>query len=152
MADEYRVTIRLSPELYRQLQAHGSHRQPLAAIVRHALVEYLARQPGTPEGTVELATAVAVMAARLDGLQDQVEELAARLEMLAAHWQPPADDSGPPPAATAARTAPGQRKLTPRQVRALRDKHQRGVPVPALMEEYGISRASVFRYLQSDKR
>jgi hypothetical protein len=43
-------------------------------------------------------------------------------------------------------------RLTPRQQRALRDKHRRGVPVPALMDEYGISRASVFRYLQSDKR
>jgi hypothetical protein len=144
MADEYRVTIRLSPELYTQLQAHGSHGQPLAAIVRHALVEYLARQPGTPERTVDLATAVAVMAARLDELQEQVEELAARLETLAAHGQPPA--------ATPARTAPGQRKLTPRQVRALRDKHLRGVPVPALMEEYDLSRASVFRYLQSERR
>jgi hypothetical protein len=94
MANEYRVTIRLSPELYTQLQARGSHGQPLAAIVRHALVAYLARQPGTPESTVELATAVAVMAARLDGLQDQVEGLAARLETLAAHWQPRAADSG----------------------------------------------------------
>jgi hypothetical protein len=142
MADEYRVTIRLSPELYTQLQAHGSYGQPLAAIVRQALVAYLARQLGTPESTVELATAVAVMAARLDGLQDQVEELAVRVEMLAATWQPVAD--------TVAR--PGQRKLTPRQVRALRDKHQRGVPLPALMEEYGLSRASVFRYLQSEQR
>jgi hypothetical protein len=51
-----------------------------------------------------------------------------------------------------ARTVGGQRKLTPRQQRALRDKHQRGVPVPALMEEYGLSRASVFRYLQSEQR
>jgi hypothetical protein len=59
-----------------------------------------------------------------------------------------------PVPATVPTTAPParQRKLTPRQVRALRDKHLRGVPVPALMEEYGISRASVFRYLQSDKR
>jgi hypothetical protein len=42
--------------------------------------------------------------------------------------------------------------LTPRQQRALRDKYQSGVSVPALMEEYGMSRASVFRYLQSEKR
>jgi hypothetical protein len=42
--------------------------------------------------------------------------------------------------------------LTPRQQRALRDKYQCGVSVPALMDEYGISRASVFRYLQSEKR
>jgi hypothetical protein len=33
-----------------------------------------------------------------------------------------------------------------------RDKHLRGVPVPALMEEYGSSRASVFRYLRSEQR
>jgi predicted transcriptional regulator len=50
------------------------------------------------------------------------------------------------------KTTRGRHKLTPRQVRALRDKHLRGVPVPALLEEYGISRASLFRYLQSDKR
>jgi predicted transcriptional regulator len=50
------------------------------------------------------------------------------------------------------KTIRGRHKLTPRQVRALRDKHLRGVPVPALLDEYGISRASLFRYLQSDKR
>ena len=36
--------------------------------------------------------------------------------------------------------------------RALRDKRRRGVTIPALMDEYGISRASVFRYLQKEKR
>jgi len=51
-----------------------------------------------------------------------------------------------------ARAPIGQRKLTPRQVRALRDKRHRGVSIEALMEEYAISRASVFRYLQSEKR
>jgi hypothetical protein len=61
-------------------------------------------------------------------------------------------DSRPPPADIAARPRPGQRKLTPRQIRALRDKHLRGVPVPALMEEYQISRASLFRYLRSEQR
>jgi hypothetical protein len=54
------------------------------------------------------------------------------------------------PAATPARRR--ARKLTPRQIRALRDKHLRGVPLPALLEEYGISKASLFRYLRSDKR
>jgi hypothetical protein len=54
--------------------------------------------------------------------------------------------------ADTAPTGRGQRKLTPRQQRALRDKYQRGVSVPALMDEYGMSRASVFRYLQSEKR
>jgi len=45
MPEEYRVTIRLTPALYAQLQARGSQGLPLAAIVRQALVEYLARQP-----------------------------------------------------------------------------------------------------------
>ena len=163
MADtpEFRVTIRLTPELYAQLEARGSQGQPLAAIVRQALVDYLSRQPEAPARAEDLALAAAAVAARLDGLQAQVEALAAHVETLAASRQPLADESGQPPTAAAARkrqpaaddTAPrGPRKLTPRQVRALRDKHQRGVPVPALMEEYGISRASVFRYLRSEQR
>jgi hypothetical protein len=89
---------------------------------------------------------VAAIAAKLDGLQAQVEDRAARVETLAASGPPPAADTLQP------RTVGGQRKLTPRQQRALRDKHRRGVSVPALQEEYGISRASVFRYLHSDKR
>ena len=66
---------------------------------------------------------------------------------------PPTDaDISANRSADPAPTGRGQRKLTPRQQRALRDKYQRGVSVPALMDEYGISRASVFRYLQSAKR
>ena len=44
-------------------------------------------------------------------------------------------------------TRRGVPKLTPRQVKALRAKRARGVPVKALMEEYGLSKATVFRYL-----
>jgi hypothetical protein len=70
-----------------------------------------------------------------------------------ADQEPTAADRGADSTPTGADTSTRrQRKLTPRQQRALRDKHQRGVPVPALMEEYGLSRASVFRYLRSDKR
>ena len=83
------------------------------------------------------------MAARLDGLQEQVDALGARLDAVAAGGQPTADMA-------AAATRP--RKLMPRQIRALRDKRQRGVSVEALMDEYAISRASVFRYLQSEQR
>jgi hypothetical protein len=93
---DYRVTIRLTPELYAQLEARGSHGQTLAAIVRHALVDYLSRQPETPAPAVELATAVAALAARLDGLQDQVEALAARVEILAASGQPMAAERWQP--------------------------------------------------------
>ena len=45
-------------------------------------------------------------------------------------------------------TRRGGLKLTPQQAAALRAKRQQGVPIKALMEEYGISKASVFRYLQ----
>jgi hypothetical protein len=161
MAEERRVTIRLTPDLYAQLEACGSHGQPLAAIVRQALLEYVARQPETPPAVPDMALMLAALAARLDALQDQVEALTAQVETLAATRQPQAAmaDADRQPAAdvAAAPLAParprrGRRQLTPRQVRALRDKHLRGVPVPALMEEYGLSRASVFRYLRSPQR
>jgi hypothetical protein len=45
-------------------------------------------------------------------------------------------------------TPPGQYKLTSRQVASLRAKRQRGTPIKALMEEYSISKATLFRYLQ----
>jgi hypothetical protein len=45
-------------------------------------------------------------------------------------------------------TPPGQYKLTSRQVASLRAKRQRGTPIKALMEEYGISKATLFRYLK----
>jgi Spy/CpxP family protein refolding chaperone len=43
----------------------------------------------------------------------------------------------------------GQHKLTARQAAALRAKRQRGVPIKALMEEYGLSKATVHRYLKT---
>src|SRR2546425_4269214 len=54
---------------------------------------------------------------------------------------------GSPHAPTAGNIRRGQYKLNRRQVRALRAKRQRGVPIKALMEEYGLSKATVFRYL-----
>jgi hypothetical protein len=109
MPDEYRVTIRLSPELYAQLEARGSRGQPMAVIVRHALVDYLSRQPDAPQSAVELATAVAAMAARLDGLQQQMDALTAQVDALAANRQPPAARSTPQPA------RPGQTPAATRQ-------------------------------------
>jgi hypothetical protein len=57
-------------------------------------------------------------------------------------------ENGTDMAPAAAGTRRGVPKLTPRQVAALRRKRQRGTPIKALMEEYGISKATVFRYLQ----
>jgi hypothetical protein len=48
MSQTYRLMIRLSPELYTQLEARGSSGQPLATIVRQAFIDYLARQPEQP--------------------------------------------------------------------------------------------------------
>jgi hypothetical protein len=45
-------------------------------------------------------------------------------------------------------TRRGGLKLTPRQVASLRAKRQRGTPIKALMEEYSISKATLFRYLK----
>jgi hypothetical protein len=53
MADAHRLMIRLSPELYAQLAARGRSGQPLAAIVRDALADYLARQPEQPRAASE---------------------------------------------------------------------------------------------------
>jgi hypothetical protein len=90
MADEHRVTIRLSPALYAQLEARGSHGQPMAAIVRDALMAYLDRQPAAPPTPELRADTVAAMAASLADLQQQVQILTARVEALAADRQPPA--------------------------------------------------------------
>jgi len=85
MPTEYRLTTRLSPDLYAQLAACGSQGQPLSALVRQALIEYVTRQTGQPRSTEETALTLASLAARLDGLQDQVETLATRLESLTAN-------------------------------------------------------------------
>ena len=47
------------------------------------------------------------------------------------------------------RTPPGQRKLTPRQAAGLRAKRARGAPIKALMQDYGLSKATVHRYLKA---
>lgn len=62
--------------------------KPLAAIVRHALVDYLSRQPESSQHPVALATTLAVMAASIEDLRSQVQALSARLDALAAIRQP----------------------------------------------------------------
>src|SRR5258706_505301 len=86
MPAEYRVTIRLTPSLYTQLEARGRHGQPMAAIVREALTTYLLRQPDT-ETTAER---LAAMAATIEGLHGQLQEFTTRVECLAAERLPEA--------------------------------------------------------------
>ena len=98
--DDYRVTIRLSPHLYAQLEARGSHGQPLAAIVREALEAFLAQPRQIP----------ADMAASLAALQVQVEQLTSQLAALAAMRQ----QSAAIPATQAAERQPtAARRPTP---------------------------------------
>jgi hypothetical protein len=52
------------------------------------------------------------------------------------------------PLPPAIRTPVGQYKLTPRQLSTLRKQRARGTPIKALMEEYGVSKATLFRYLK----
>lgn len=47
------------------------------------------------------------------------------------------------------RTTRGVHRLTPLQAGELRGKRSAGVPIKALMEEYGLSRATVHRYLSA---
>jgi Helix-turn-helix domain of resolvase len=62
------------------------------------------------------------------------------------------DERAPAPEAPAAlRPRRELNKLTPSQEKALRAKRQQGTPIKALMEEYGVSKATVFRYLAEAK-
>jgi len=110
-------------------------------LIRDALAASLAASP--PPGPLTPAAS----ADTLCELQAQLAALTTRVEALE-HGQSPLPPERRQPAATPrARTPVGQRKLTPRQVRALRTKRARGTPIKALMEEYGLSKATVFRYL-----
>jgi predicted DNA binding protein len=76
----------------------------------------------------------------------QISEISKILKSRARGTAHQLDDRGQP--SPALHTRPGQNKLTPRQVASLRAKRARRVPIKSLMEEYGISKATVFRYLQ----
>jgi hypothetical protein len=148
-----RYTLRLPPALDRAVQAHlQTTGTPFAVLMREALSAYLADTPPTAPLTAPLTPADS--ADTLRAIQDHLADLTIRvkvLEEILTHADRSADspadraadrsaDRARTPADTPTRRARGQRKLTPRQIRALRDKHLRGVPIPALMEEYGISK------------
>jgi hypothetical protein len=87
MADVYRMTIRLTPAVYAQLEAQGRSGKPLAAIIRDALLDYLARQPQQPltaDDSTPSAAAMTAMIARLDILEEQIQHLTTQLAALTA--------------------------------------------------------------------
>ena len=156
MADDYRITFRLSLPLKAALAARvRQHGMRVSDIIREALEVYLGLRPTDRPTDQAPASDMSGIMTKLTALVSDVADLRQQLATLEAReTQRPRVRQRPTDAADTPqpRTAGGQRKLTPRQVRALRDKHRRGVPVPALMEEYQISRASLFRYLQSEQR
>jgi hypothetical protein len=168
------VTLRLPRNLYDQAQQHAKRRQTtLTELVREGLQmrletptdprDILATQDSTVMQEVRQMIAdevQAALAAQRTRAPDPSPPTPAPHNGHTAHYSnavcaPEDEDEHGHSLVTEGTAPPSPRrahKLTSRQIRALRDKHLRGVPVPALMEEYGISRASVFRYLQSDKR
>ncbi len=153
MPPNTRYTVRLPPALaalvQERIRASGT---PFALLIREALAAYLADTPPTGPLTPPNSGDT------LRELQGQLAALTTRVEALEQGHSPrpterrqPADrraDRALTPAdMPQVHTRGGQRKLTPRQVRALRAKRVRGTPIKALMQEYGVSKATVFRYL-----
>jgi len=82
-----------------------SSARPAAAIIRQALEDYLTRQPDPRISAVEAATTLAAMAASIAELQEQMQEMRARLDMLAADRRPAAARTRQPAAADRAADA-----------------------------------------------
>ena len=142
MPPNTRYTVRLPPALdalvQERIRASGT---PCALLIREALAAYLADTPPTGPLTPPNSGDT------LRELQGQLAALTTRVEALEHGPSPLPTERRQPAATPRARTPVGQRKLTPRQVRALRVKCARGTPIKALMQDYGVSKATVFRSL-----
>jgi hypothetical protein len=152
MPPSTRYTVRLSPALdvlvQKRIRTSGT---PFAVLIQEALSAYLADTP--PPGTPTPAPIAADSADTLRELQAQLAALTTRVVTLEQAQLPqpietPTDRQQSTPADTPQGHARGgQRKRPPRQVRAMRAKRAGGAPIKALMKEYGLSKATVFRYL-----
>jgi response regulator of citrate/malate metabolism len=141
-----RYTVKLPMALDALVQARVRTGTPFAVLIRDALSAYLADTAPTEAPT---------SADSADTLRDVQAQLAALTQRVTAleHASTPhrqsADRAADRPADTAPTRLPGgQFKLTPRQVASLRAKRARGTPIKALMEEFDISKATLFRYLK----
>ena len=168
------VTLRLPRTLYDQAQQHAKRRQTtLTELVREGL--QLRLETPTDPRDILASQDTTVMQELRQMIADEVQAALAAQPERAPEPSPPTpvprnghtthysnmsnateeEDEHGHSIATEGTAPPSRscaRKLTPRQIRALRDKRQRGVPIEALIDEYGISRSSVFRYLQSEQR
>jgi len=114
MPQSYRLMIRLTPDLYAQLEACGSSGQPLAAIVRQALIDYLTRQPEQPAQPARLdymPERLTALTITIQELHEHARALTARVDALAAPQQPQAADN--PSAATEQPEQPTREPLAP---------------------------------------
>jgi hypothetical protein len=128
-----RYTVRLPHALDALVQARIRAGTPVAVLIREALSAYLA-DPAPP---ADQATTVQALQEQLAALTQRVEAL----EQVPPHRRQRA-------ATPLARLPGGQPRLTPRQIAALRAKRARGAPIKILIEEFAISRATLFRYLK----
>jgi hypothetical protein len=168
-----RYTVRLPHTLDALVQARVRAGMPFAVLIREALSAYFADT--TPTTAPTRAPTAADSADIVRTLQEQLAALTTRVELL--EQAPPrrrqpadtradrradrrADTTGvpadrPPTAADSPAAAPevvlwsGLHKLTPRQVDELRAKRALGAPIKALMQEYGLSKPTVHRYLKT---
>ncbi len=123
MPPNTRYTVRLPPALDALIQERiRTSGTPFAVLIREALSAYLADTP--PPGPLPLAAS----ANTLGELQAQLATLTTRVEALEQGQSSLPTERRQPTATPRARTPVGQRKLTPRQVRALRAKRARGTP------------------------
>ena len=145
-----RYTVRLPAPLDALVQARVRAGTPFAVLIREALSAYLADTPPTREPTTaadsantvqDLGEQLAILRIRVDALEQVLTHLRQSADRDANRTLTPAATAG-------ARPPRGQYKLTPRQVTALRAQRARGRPIKALMAKYGISKATLFRYLK----
>jgi hypothetical protein len=113
--------------------------------MRDALSAYLADpQPTEVSTSADSADSVHHLGEQLAILRARVEALEQVLTRRRQHI----DTLSIPATGAPTRLPVGQFKLTPRQVASLRARHARGAPIKALMEEFELSKASVYRYLK----
>jgi len=160
-----------------QVQARVGAGTPFAVLIREALSAYLADSTPTetPTETPTSADTVRDLQEQLSALSTRVEileqmptrrrqgrrQLADRgtdspptgadrdadTSVSHADIVPTGADTRVTPEVVAERTHGGQRRLTPLQAAELRGKRAAGMPIKQLMQQYGLSRATVQRYL-----
>ena len=130
----------------------------MAAVWRHTPSEVIEQalaqfHPGSPPrvghetDASQLQASIEAVLART--LRDQVREVLKEMHEEVPVTDTDSNEAGTRPADTPpTRPALGQTKLTPLKAAEMKGKRAAGTPIKTLLEEYGISKATVFRYLK----